>query len=83
MNRIRNKAYVIKYKGETRLINNKRLVYGWDRENRPRENAEWGYIFLCHEFPKDKDHFTIHETRLKKGDCLAPYKNNAGDWCYI
>lgn len=83
MNRIRGKAYIIKYKGKSRTINDNRLVYGWDIENRPRENAERGYIFLCHSFPKDEKHFTIHETRIKKGDILAPYKNNAGELVYI
>jgi len=82
MNRIRGKAYVIKYKGKARVINDNRLVYGYDIGNTPRENAERGYILLCHEYPKDKDHFTIHETRIKAGDILVPYM--MGDkWNYI
>jgi len=82
MNRIRGKAYVIKYNGIARTINGKRLVYGHDNNNKPRENAERGFIELCHGFPKDKDNFTIHETRIKAGDILAPYKNAVGNWCY-
>lgn len=77
MNKTGSTAWTIKYKGQARKTNGRRMVYGHWLSHKPRENVGLGINELSRLFPQDKNAFTIHKTRIKRGDCLMPIRNKA------